>query len=89
MDSRLRPVSAMSLIVCLMAQMMLSMNSLNCAGGIVSNAGKQFRLTALRSLKNPTRCSGNSAKSWLIMLSVGSNTASRMAGTCGVNRGYK
>ena len=49
--------------------------------------GKQFRLMARRSLKNPTRCSGNSAKSWLIMFNVGSKTASRMAGTCGVRRG--
>lgn len=42
---------------------------------------KQLRLIALNSLKKPARCSGNSAKSWLIMLSVGSNTASRIAGT--------
>ena len=50
--------------------------------------GKHVKLIERSSLKKPTRCSGNSAKSWLIMLSVGSNTASKMAGTCGVNRGY-
>lgn len=49
--------------------------------------GKQFRLMARSNLKNPTRCSGNSAKSWLIMFKVGSNTASRIAGTWGVNNG--
>ena len=33
-----KPVSAMSRMVCLMAQMMLSKNSLNCGGGIVNSA---------------------------------------------------
>ena len=77
---QLRPVSAMSRMVCLIAQIILSMNNLNCCGGIVNSAEKQFKLIARSNLKKPTRCSGNSAKSWFIMLSVGSKTASRMAG---------
>jgi hypothetical protein len=43
--------------------------------------GKQLRLIARRSLKKPTRCSGYSEKSRLIMFNVGMNTASRMGGT--------
>jgi hypothetical protein len=35
------PVSAISRIVCLIAQMMLSMNSLNCVGGTPNNAARQ------------------------------------------------
>lgn len=35
------PVSATFLIVCLNAQIMESKTSLNCAGGIARNAGKQ------------------------------------------------
>jgi hypothetical protein len=93
-----RPMSAMSRMVCLMAQMTLSIKSLNCGGGRPRRAvksaqnnqlrairrvapSKQQRLMARNSLKKPTRCSGNSVKSLLIMLSVGSNTASKMAGT--------
>ena len=43
--------------------------------------GKQLRLIALKNLKKPARCSGYSEKSWLIMVIVGSNTASRIGGT--------
>lgn len=39
---QLRPVSAISRMVCLMAQMILSIKSLNWFGGIVNNAtGKE------------------------------------------------
>ena len=77
----------MSLIVCLIAQMMESMNSLNCGGGSSSNAAKQDASMARIILKKPTRCSGYSAKSWLIMFKVGSKTASRIGRICGVNSG--
>lgn len=79
-----RPISAMSRIVCLIAQMIESMNSLNCGGGNSSNAGKHEASMARIILKKPTRCSGYSAKSWLIMFKVGSNTASRMGRIWGV-----
>lgn len=43
---------------------------------------------ARKSLKKPPRCSGNSAKSLLIMSSVGSKTASRIGAICGERRFY-
>lgn len=51
--------------------------------------GKHVKFMARWSLKNPTRCSGNSEKSWLIMLRVGSNTASSMGMTCDVSNDYR
>lgn len=57
------PVSATFLIVCLKAQMMESKTSLNCAGGIARNAGKQWELTAWSSKKKFVLCSGYSSKS--------------------------
>jgi len=62
----------------------LSANERTVGGN--TEPGKQWRLIARRSLKNPTRCSGNSAKSWLIMFKVGSKTASKIGGTCDVKR---
>ena len=38
----------MSRIVCLMAQMMLSMNSLNCGGGMVKSAKRMVRDVKIR-----------------------------------------
>lgn len=37
-DAQFNPISAISRIVCLIAQIILSINSLNCCGGTVSNA---------------------------------------------------
>lgn len=92
----------MSRIVCLTAHTIESLTSLNCAGGSSSRAaecqlattgdksphspGKQVPLIARSNLKNPPRCSGNSAKSLLIMSRVGSNTASRIGAICGASR---
>lgn len=44
-------------------------------------------LIARSSLKKATRCSGNSAKSWLIICSVHSKTAARMSPTRSVMSG--
>ena len=101
-DILLRPRSAISRIVCLTAQRMESLTSLNCAGGNSSRAicqlerrstsvslpGKQVPLIALSNLKNPPRCSGNSAKSLLIISSVGSKTASRIGAIWLDKRGW-
>lgn len=57
------PVSATFLIVCLKAHIMESKTSLNCAGGIARNAGKQWELTAWSSKKKFVLCSGYSSKS--------------------------
>lgn len=110
-----RPVSAISRVMCLMAQMTLSIMSLNLAGSNANKATeiqysqnrqvcqwryqslilfqkvniplKQLLLIALKSLKKPTRCSGNSEKSWLIIVNVGSKTSSSIAATLPVNSG--
>jgi len=50
--------------------------------------GKQNSLMAPMSLKNATRCSGNSDMSLLIIDSVGSNTASKMGGMVSSRRSY-
>jgi hypothetical protein len=48
---------------------------------VQGSPGKHDAFIARSILKKPTRCSGNSEKSWLIMLRVHSKTASRMGRT--------
>lgn len=83
----LRPISAMSRMVCFVAHTTESINSLNWALGRLTSASNELRLIARRRRKNATRCSGYSAKSWLIMLSVHSKTASSTAGILSVMSG--
>ena len=71
-------------MVCLTAQMMESKTSLNCRGGMLSRAGKQWLLTACNSRKKLVRCSGYSSRFLLIISRVHSNTASKILGTSSV-----
>ena len=76
-----RPMSEISRCGCLKAHTTLSITNLNRVGGKATSASKQYLFIAAINLNRPTRCSGYTLKSAVIISKVGWKTACKMGPT--------